>query len=136
VQLYAKAVDFAPNDAALYLVLGDALFAAGDYHYAAYVLRKAFELDDSLIHTAVDKHDFYHDPSEFDRQLDVLERYLLDHPTDRDARLVLAVNYLFSRRPSDASDVLRRPEASSLVAEEIGNLVLRAAEERLSATPR
>ena len=33
----------------LFLVLSDALFATGDYHYAAYALRRALELDPGIV---------------------------------------------------------------------------------------
>jgi hypothetical protein len=106
VQAYAKAVEFAPEEAALHLVLSDALFAAGDYHYAAYSVRRALDLDPSLVASRVDKHGFYPDPQQFDAQLATLERYGHEHPSDRDARLVLALNYLFGGRPADAVRVL------------------------------
>jgi hypothetical protein len=106
VQFYAKAVEFAPDQGALYLVLADALFAAGDYHYGAYAIRRALELDPSLVQTTVDKHGFYPDPSLFEQQLTALERYLSEHSADRDARLVLALNYLFAARAIDATRVL------------------------------
>lgn len=102
VQFYAKAVEFAPDQGALYLVLADALFAAGDYHYGAYAVRRALELDPSLVESGVDKHGFYPDPALFDQQLERLERYLAEHPTDRDARLMLALNYLFGGKPREA----------------------------------
>jgi hypothetical protein len=110
VQFYAKAVEFAPDQGALYLVLADALFAAGDYHYGAYAVRRALELDPALIETTVDKHGFYPDPAIFDQHLQALERYLAEHPTDRDARLVLALNFLFGGR---APDAVRTLEADS-----------------------
>lgn len=103
VQFYAKAVEFAPDRGALYLVLSDALFAAGDYHYGAYAVRRALELEPELIETSVDKHGFYADPSEFDGQIQALERYLDEHPGDRDARLVLALNYLFGGNAEGAA---------------------------------
>ncbi len=106
VQFYAKAVEFAPDQGALYLVLADALFAAGDYHYGAYAVRRALELDPGLVETSVDKHGFYPQPAIFDQHLATLERYLADHPTDRDARLVLALNYLFGGRAPDAARTL------------------------------
>lgn len=102
VQFYAKAVEFAPDQGALYLVLSDALFAAGDYHYGAYAVRRALELDPALVESNVDKHGFYPDPAQFDAQLAALEQFLVEHPGDRDARLVLALNYLFGGRPRDA----------------------------------
>jgi len=106
VQFYAKSVEFAPDQGALYLVLADALFAAGDYHYGAYAVRRALELDPALVDTHVDKHGFYPDPKLFDEQLATLERYLAANPSDRDARLVLAVNYLLGARPKEAQHTL------------------------------
>lgn len=106
VQFYAKAVEFAPDQGGLFLVLGDALFAAGDYHYAAYALRRAFELEPALAEATVDKRNFYSDPADFQAQLEALESYLAQHPTDRDARLVLALNYHFSARSEDAKKLL------------------------------
>src|SRR5204863_5387115 len=111
-QFYAKAVEFAPDQGALYLVLSDALFAAGDYHYGAYAVRRAFELDSALIETSVDKHAFYSDPALFDQQLAVLERYLAQHPDDRDARLVLGLNYLFGGRAKDAAHTIEAAGAA------------------------
>lgn len=117
VQFYAKAVEFAPDQGALYLVLSDALFAAGDYHYGAYAVRRALELDPALVESQVDKHGFYADPGQFDQQLATLEGYLGDHPSDRDARLVLAMNYLFGGRASDAVRTLVSPAA--MVGEDV-----------------
>jgi hypothetical protein len=111
VQFYAKAVEFAPDQGALYLVLSDALFAAGDYHYGAYAIRRALELDPALIQSEIDKHGFYHDPRLFDEQLAALERYVNEHPSDRDARLVLALNYLLGGRPVDSVRVLESTAA-------------------------
>ncbi|HEX6882897.1 MAG TPA: tetratricopeptide repeat protein [Planctomycetota bacterium] len=112
VQFYAKAVEFAPDQGALYLVLADALFAAGDYHYAAYAIRRSVELDPALLETRVDKHGFYPDPALFDQQLAALEDYLFRHADDRDARLVLALNYLFGARPADAVRTLANTSVS------------------------
>jgi tetratricopeptide (TPR) repeat protein len=112
VQFYAKAVEFAPDQGALYLVLSDALFASGDYHYGAYAVRRALELDPTLVQSQIDKHGFYPDPKLFDTQLAALESYLNDHPSDRDARLVLALNYLFGARPKDAARVLEGASAT------------------------
>lgn len=112
VQFYAKAVEFAPDQGALYLVLSDALFASGDYHYGAYAVRRALELDPALVQSQIDKHGFYPDPQQFDEQLASLESYLNAHPSDRDARLVLALNYLFGARAKDAVRVLESAAAA------------------------
>ncbi len=114
VHFYAKATEFASDEGVMYLVLSDALFATGDYHYAAYVVRKALELDPTLIDHPVDKHGFYSDPAEFDRQLDLLEQYVRDHPNDTDSRLVLALNLLFGARPGEAFNVLESSYSAAL----------------------
>jgi hypothetical protein len=121
VQFYAKAVEFAPDQGALYLVLADALFAAGDYHYGAFALRRAIELEPALLDTQVDKHSFYADPRQFDEHLSALERYLSDHPIDRDARVVLALNYLFAGRANDAVRIFESypPAADDLAGQRI-----------------
>lgn len=127
VHFYAKAVEFAPNEGVLYLVLSDGLFATGDYHYGAFALRKALELDPTLATSAIDKHTFYADAAEFDRQVGVLEGYLRDHPGDDDARLMLAANYLFGGRSAQAVALLDAPEAERAAREPAGALILSAA---------
>ena len=127
VHFYSKAVEFAPDEGVLYLVLSDGLFATGDYHYGAYALRKALELDPTLVDEPVDKHAFYADPSEFDRQLAVLETFLADHPTDGDARLLLAANDLFGGRPAATVDLLESEAGAALRDEPAGALILQSA---------
>lgn len=127
VHYYAKAVEFSPEDGILYLILSDALFATGDYHYAAYAMRKAFELDPALATNVIDKHSFYADPAEFDRQLEVLEGYLNDHFLDDDARLVLAANYLFGGRPGAAAELLESAFSLEVKRSPAGLKILEAA---------
>ncbi len=129
VHYYARAVEAAPDNGRLYLILSDALFATGDYHYAAFALRRALELDASLLAPAVDKHGFYSDPAEFDRQIELAERYLDEHFLDDDARLVLAANYLFGNRPAQAADLLLSAFSKSVRETNTGALLLRRAEE-------
>ncbi len=127
VHFYTKAIDFAPEEGVLYLILSDALFATGDYHYGAFALRKALELDPALVDQVVDKREFYSDPKEFDRQLAVLERYLQDRPIDQDARLLLAANYLFGGRPADTVDLLESDWSKQLREEPAAMLILQTA---------
>ncbi len=129
-QLYGKAIDLAPEEGALYIILSDALFAAGDYHYGAFAVRRGLELDRSLASAAVDKHEFYPEPRRFDEQLAVLESYVLEHPYDRDARLMLALNNLFGGRPAAAVDVLETDAAATLRGDLAAELVLEAARAR------
>lgn len=109
VHFYAKAVEYAPAEGVLRLILSDALFATGDYRYAAQELRRALELDPGLLDSIVDKHGFYGDPGAFDVQLMLLERYVQDHFLDDDARLLLAANYLFGSRADACLEILESP---------------------------
>ena len=129
VHFYARAVQFSPEDAVLWLVLSDGLFATGDYHYGAFALRKALELDETLASNSIDKHDFYSDPSDFDSQLAVLEGYVIDHMDDGDAILMLAANYLFGGRPAAAVDLLAGDGGTDVRATPAGESLLAAARE-------
>jgi tetratricopeptide (TPR) repeat protein len=129
VHFYARAVQFSPDDAVLWLVLSDGLFATGDYHYGAFALRKALELDASLASNPIDKHEFYTEPSAFDGQLAVLESYVLDHPNDIDAVLMLAANYLFGGRPAAAVDLMEGDTGTDLRRTPAGEAILAAARE-------
>jgi len=114
VHFYARAAELAPRQGVLQLVLSDALFATGDYRYAAYALRRAFELEPELFDSPVDKRAFYGDAELFGRQLAVLETYVEDHPADLDARLVLAANLYFGARPAAAVDLLEDTLSTAL----------------------
>ena len=85
----------------------------------------------------VDKHTFYTDPAEFDAQLARLELYVQDHPTDRDARLVLAVNLLFGNRPATAVDLYAEGSApaAALVQDDAVRLTLESAKALQYGTP-
>jgi len=139
VHYYAKAVEFSPESGILYLVLSDALFATGDYRYAAFALKQAMEFDPELFDNVVDKRDFYADPAEFEMQVEVLEGYVDDHLLDMDARLVLASNYLFGGRPGAAIDLIQNPFSEELRSSDEGKRLLRISREALGfpapATP-
>lgn len=120
---YAKAIEYSPDDGVLYMLLADALFATGDYHYAAFALRKALELEPRLVDTIVDKHGVYGDPQDFEKQLGWLEAYLKDHFADEDARLVLAANYLFGNKPHQAVDLFESSFSAELRKTQAGKLL-------------
>ncbi len=136
VHYYAKAIEYRPNEGVMYLVLADALLATGDYHYGAFALRRALELDPTLASSEIDKHEFYSNPAEFDEQLQLLERFLADHPADADARLLLAANYLFGRKPLLAIDLLESGASANVRNEAAGKLVLDAAKRARDTKPR
>ncbi|MEE2940996.1 MAG: hypothetical protein VX460_11465 [Planctomycetota bacterium] len=120
---YAKAVEFEPGSGILYLVLSDALFATGDYRYAAHALRQAFDNEPDLAANVVDKRDFYAEPATFEEQIRTLEEFVKDHALDMDARLVLATNYLFGGRPAEALSLLENPFSQELATSDEGRLL-------------
>lgn len=99
---YLRALAYAPDDASLYFVLADALFATGDYHYAAFVIGKALRLDPDLARAEADKRTFYGDPDLFDEHMATLRKYLAEKPYDAAAWLVLGYNQRFSGDPEGA----------------------------------
>lgn len=135
VHHYARAVEYAPDDGVLYLILSDALFATGDYHYAAFALRRALELEPTLLENVVDKHGFYGDAREFDRQIVLAEDFLDEHFLDDDARLVLAANYLFANRPAQCVDLMMSAFSRGVVDTQAGKLILERARELRAAKP-
>jgi hypothetical protein len=131
VHHYARAVECSPTDGALHLVLADALFATGDYHYCAWSLRRAFELEPALFDARVDKHAFHRDPAEFDRHLALAEGFLEDHFLDDDARLVLAANYHWARRHGDCVQLLESAFSVGVRDSACGARILARAQEAL-----
>lgn len=108
VDAYLRALTYLPDDASIHMALADALFALGDYHYAAFMIGKAFELDPSLASVVIDKHKFYDDPAKFDAQLETLRRYTEEKPYDAAAMLVFAVNLRFAGDAAGAERALTR----------------------------
>lgn len=138
VHHYARAVEYTPEQGVLYLLLSDALFATGDYHYCAFALRRALELEPKLLDNIIDKHPFYGVPAEYDKQIELAERYLGEHVLDDDARLVLAANYLFAKRPAQCVDLLTSSFSKSLLESHESNaarLLLNRAEEIRQVQP-
>jgi|GEM_PF-2886952 len=136
VRHYARAVEFSPERGSLWLILSDALFATGDYHYAAYAFRRSIELDATLLEALVDKHGWYANPAEFDRHIAWAEAYLRDHVLDEDARLILAANYLFAKRFASASDALESAFGAGLVETPAGRVVLERSRRALGIVPK
>ncbi len=101
---YLRALAYVPNSPSVYFALADSLFAAGDYHYAAYAIRKGITMDESLAKTDVDKRTFYKNPEDFLEQMRKLESWIAKHPRDSDAWLVLGYNRFFSRDRKGAKE--------------------------------
>ncbi len=107
-EAYAKARNYMPEDASVHLVLADAVFANGDYHYASFLVSEAVRLDPSIVTAETDKRTFYGRVAEFEAQLDALQRYCADKPYDAWAQLLLGYNLRFSDRPTRAIASFRR----------------------------
>jgi hypothetical protein len=135
VSHYAKAIEYAPGDAVLYMLLSDALFATGDYHYSASALRKSLELEPRLVDTIVDKHAVYTNPEDFEKQLGYLETYVKDNFLDEDARLVLAANYLFGNKPHQAYDFLQSSFSLNVRQSPTGALIYQRSQKLAAENP-
>lgn len=107
-EAYAKARNYMPEDASVHLVLADAVFANGDYHYAAFLVAEAVRLQPQIVTAETDKLDFYSDERDFQAQLDALQRYCDDKPYDAWAQLVLGYNLRFTDQSARAADAFRR----------------------------
>ncbi|MGE3174395.1 MAG: tetratricopeptide repeat protein [Planctomycetota bacterium] len=105
---YAEARSLVPEDATIHFALADAVFALGDYHFAAFLIGEALRLDPELARAETDKRVLYGDPKVFERQMKTLIRYLDDKPYDAMAHLVLGYNLKFSKMPAEAELAFRR----------------------------
>lgn len=108
VDSYLRALSYLPDDASIHFALSDALFALGDYHYAAFMITKALDLDPELATVVVDKRSFYGDASAFTAQLNTLRRYTNEKPFDAAAYLVLGYNLRFSKDDEGAERAFAR----------------------------
>ena len=105
---YLRAIANASEDASLHFLLADALFALGDYHYAAFIISKAVRLDGTMAYAEADKRKFYGDTKLFSKHLDTLRNYLKEKPYDTAAHLVLAYNLKFSGDSKGALKAFQR----------------------------
>ena len=92
----------------MHLLLADAAFAPGDYHFAAFLIGEAVRLDPSLATADTDKRLFYGDPKLFETQMQGLDDYLASKPYDALAHLVRGYNLRFSGQPAGAVTAFRR----------------------------
>jgi tetratricopeptide (TPR) repeat protein len=105
---YLRALAYVPEDASVHFALADALFALGDYHYSAFMVGKALELEPAMATVVADKREFYGDPKDFAAQMETLRRYLRDKPYDAAAHLLLGYNLRMSADPAGARDAFAR----------------------------
>jgi hypothetical protein len=107
-EAYGKARSYAPNDASVHFVLADAVFAEGDYHYAAFLISEGLRLDPALASSETDKRTFYADATVFETQMAALDAYLAKAPYDASAHFLRGYNLRFSGQPVAALAAFRR----------------------------
>ena len=105
---YAKARGYAPKDASAHLAQADAVFAMGDYHFAAYLISEAARLDPKIAKDEADKRAAYGDPKLFDEHMKALDTWIESRPYDAQAHLVRGYNLRFSGKPDEAAAAFRR----------------------------
>ncbi|HEX6811209.1 MAG TPA: tetratricopeptide repeat protein [Planctomycetota bacterium] len=108
VEAYGKARSYAPDDASVHFVMADAVFATGDYHFAAFLIAEGLRLDPGLATAETDKRLSYGDPKVFDEQMAALDRYLDIKLYDAQAHLVRGYNLRFSGKSDAAITTFRR----------------------------
>jgi len=107
-EAYGKARSYAPDDAGVHFVLADAVFADGDWHYAAFLITEGLRLDPALASADTDKRTFYGDAKAFAAQMQALDAYLAKAPYDAQAHFVRGYNLAFSGDPMQALAAFRR----------------------------
>lgn len=107
-ETYARARTYAPNDPTIHFVLADAVFANGDYHFAAFLIAEALRLDPAMATADTDKRLCYGDVGKFEQQMQALRDYLAAKPYDAMAHLVLGYNLKFSGKPGEAEQAFLR----------------------------
>lgn len=87
-------------------------FAVGEYDVAAMALRRALSTTPEMIEYPVDVRSLYPAESVFERQMDLLARFVTAHPQDRGARLLLGYLHYGGGEPERALSVLPGAAAS------------------------
>jgi tetratricopeptide (TPR) repeat protein len=98
-----------PHNGTLALKAGQALFAAGQYEKAADTVQRGFALLPATRWGSVvrDRAQLYGAKSgEYGSQLQALERAARDQPGNADEQFLLAYQYAYSNRSTDASKIL------------------------------
>ncbi len=105
---YLRALAYAPDDGSIHFVIADALFAQGDYHYAAHMVSRGVILDSELVFADADKRTFYGEPGQFDKQMETLNAYVAEKPYDAAAHLLRGYNLHFSGEKPTAKVAFQR----------------------------
>jgi tetratricopeptide (TPR) repeat protein len=94
-KLFKRAIETKKDIPVVHIAYGDSLFALGKFDEATQAILKGLEIYPKYAESQINRRDFYGDPSEFDLQLQKLEKYVHKHPDDLNARFLLGYNYFF-----------------------------------------
>jgi len=84
------------------LAFADALFATGDYDYAAYAVRRGIDRVSDIAVVLADRRSLFRDDKELDRLVYRLRHHVQRHSRSTDAHFLLGYYHLIMGRPEDA----------------------------------
>jgi len=99
---FVRAILTEPDEAQLIMLYGYAHFATGDYLVSAMAIRRATEMDATLIDQPIDLAALYRDPAVFQSHLGQLDAHLAAEPKDIDARYLAGFARFASGDPNGA----------------------------------
>ncbi|MEQ8767974.1 MAG: hypothetical protein RL885_28990 [Planctomycetota bacterium] len=105
---YRKAGLYRPRDWSLKLDLAHALLAEGDYDYAAYAVRRGLDLHPEPVGLQADLREVFASEERFKEVGDRLERFVVEHPLNRDGHFCLAYYRMFSGDEDGARESFHR----------------------------
>ena len=122
----------APDQSGPLFALGQSLIALENYPYAAKVIRRAIDLDGSLVNEGGDLVGVYKSREEFDRVTNAIRARIKERPEELNLRFLLGIQQYFSGDPA-ARDTL-----GALVldngTDRMASMLLAAAEKRFKAS--
>src|SRR5262249_6533736 len=108
VEAFKNAVTVDPKNAIARFALGEALFAQGDYHYAAYSIKKGLELNPHWVDVDAPKDKFYGSMAPFDAAMKQLEAYAQANPYDAASQFLLGYQNYFTGKYDESAAAFGR----------------------------
>lgn len=105
--LFKRAIDLDQKLPVVHIAYGDSLFALGRFDEATQAILTGLEIYPKYAENPINRREFYNNPSEFDRQLRILENYVHTHPSNLNARFLLGYNYFFTQAYEKAEEQLK-----------------------------